>query len=399
MTTSNREDVSRFNNQRFFPNSITKMNPRHSALTNATILLMLCFLATMVSAMPLSLMSQEELAALPDAVLEQNGRHRVKPGETTYSLAKQVSKIIIERFLDPVDGKGKWRFLKRVRMDQDDFHSFNLDVYPGCCSANNLPAGAIVKMGNPIEISTEKTAWTFGGKCSLHEYEFLGVSCGNIECRWSIMWPEDECGLWPKGLKKLQSIIIQKCFGYEDAFSDRFEAPDTDEIEVAEAEFKKRAHQFFRAEIDEYRGPWDFSAKGELSWPFGMKWENETWYRRPVIVFKNLGCWNHGGNGCHDTINAFVVSIPDGKILNEHDYFKEDALECLYKFVGNRFEQKYGAKRRFGGVHSEYFSDSFCGCCISVSEEGMTWWIAPYIIYANILSVTIPWSELEPFAR
>ena len=332
-------------------------------LTFAISLLVLCFCASISFALPLSMMSQEEQQALPDDVLEANGRHRVKRGETTYSLAKQVSKIINDIVF--VDGKDKWRFVKRVRMDQDDFRSFNLDVYPGCSSVDNLPAGAIVKMGNPIEISTEKTAWTFGGKYSLHEYEFLGLSCGRVECRWSIMWPEDGCGLWPNGLKKLQSLIIQKCFGYEDALNDRCNAPDTDEIEVAEAKFKNRAHQFFRAEIDEYRGPWDFSAKGELSWPFGMKWENETWYRRPVIVFKNLGYWNHGGNGCHDTINAFVVSIPDGKILNEHDYFKEDALGDLYKFVGDRFEQKYGTKRRFGGRHSEYFSDSFCGCCIS----------------------------------
>ncbi|MBR6470886.1 MAG: hypothetical protein IKS83_03745 [Victivallales bacterium] len=370
-------------------------------LTFAISVLALCFCASISFAMPLSMMTQKEQQALPDSVLEENGRHRVKRGETSYSLAKQVWKI--NNDIDFVDEnmKTQWRFVKRVRMNQDDFRSFNLDAYSGC-SADNLPEGAIVKMGNPIEITTEKKAETFGGKYSIHEYEFLGRSCGNIECRWSIMWPEDGCGLFPKGLEKLQSVIIQICFGYEDIFNDRYEAPDTYAIEVAEAKFKDLAHQYFRAELEEYRGPWDFSAKGELSWPFGMEWENETWYRRPVIVFKNRGCWNNGGNGCHDTIGAFVVSLPDGKILTERDYFREDALDELAALVGKRLDQKYDGRSfaMLNGNTPKVRTGE--DCWLTLSEEGMTWWVAPYSFFpgaVGVASVTMPWDELEPFAR
>ena len=95
-------------------------------LVFALSLLTLCHISAVVSALPLSMMSQEELQALPDAVLEENGRHRVKPGETTWSLAQKAGLSVYA------------------------FHWFNSDAYH---YQERLPAGAIVKVGKLVESS------------------------------------------------------------------------------------------------------------------------------------------------------------------------------------------------------------------------------------------------------
>ena len=110
-----------------------------------TIALLILTLSATVFSMPLSMMSQKELQALPDAVLEENGRHRVKRGETTWSLARQAG------------------------LSVDAFHSFNSDAYQCFDGPERLLAGAIVKVGKLVETSKVIAAGTFGGRHSIHE--------------------------------------------------------------------------------------------------------------------------------------------------------------------------------------------------------------------------------------
>lgn len=172
-------------------------------LTLAISLLALCFCTSISFAMPLSMMTQKEQQALPDAILEENGRHRVKRGETTWSLSRQAG------------------------LSVGAFYSFNWDAYQyqghHVGGPDKLPAGAIVKVGNLVESSKVIAAGTFGGRHSIHEYEFWGCrDCSDcsgtyVEVRWSVDWPEEGCGLFPSGLKNLQRIVLSSCFGIIDA--------------------------------------------------------------------------------------------------------------------------------------------------------------------------------------
>ncbi len=341
------------------------------------ICVLILFLHSLAWTMPLSLMSKSELDALPESILRANGRHRVTPGETTYGLAKKMG------------------------LNYNLFYRFNLYAYPNCGDPELLPAGTIVMIGNPLEIRKVTEAGAFAGRHSLHEYEFLAVrerseSGRNVRCCWSIAWPEKECGLFPTGLKKLQNIVISSCFVADAAYSrDQGSQIKMDTIEEAEKVFRNLAHQDFY-HTDSW---WEFSSICELSWPFGMKWEDEAWYKRPVIVLKNNGYSNNMGNGCHDFFRGFIVSIPDGAILTEHDYFREESLDGLAELVAKRFVQKYGDVMSWEEDNKVRTGKH---CWLTLSEQGMTWWVAPYSLFCGavgVANVTIPWDDLKPFAR
>lgn len=86
------------------------------------------FLYYMTYAMPLSLMSQDEQKALPDTMLAENGRHRVKAGETTFGLARMMG------------------------LEVNDFHSYNWDAYRAGTSSvgpSQLPAGRLSRPAIP----------------------------------------------------------------------------------------------------------------------------------------------------------------------------------------------------------------------------------------------------------
>ncbi len=345
---------------------------------NTNFLMTFLFIPLLTHALPLCLMSPDELKALPEETLKANGRHRVKPGETTYRLAKLAG------------------------LSVDEFCYFNMDVYPNSSQPEILPAGAIVKIVNPCEVKKVTASEITGGKYSLHEYEFLAKgksrsdyesgSC--IQCSWSIAWPEKGCGLLPKGLENLRRTVISSCFGKVDAISHEHDKPlKMNTIEEAEAEFKRLAHLDYSSSDSK----WEFICKSELIWPFGMQRKMGAWYGRPVLVLKSDGLSNNGGNGCHSFFRGFVVSIPDGGILTERDYFREDALEKLSELVGKRMTLKYDEC-----VEDPPKVRSGEDCWITLSEEGMTWWLRPYVVFCGavgVANVTITWNELEQFKR
>ena len=128
-----------------------------------------------------------------------------------------------------------------------------------------------------------------------------------------------------------------------------------------------------------------------------MQRKKNAWYGHPVIVLKNDGYSNNDGNGCHDFFRGFIVIIPDGRILTERDYFKEDALEALSELVGKRLSLKYDER-----VEDPPKVRSGEDWWITLSEQGMTWWLRPYAVFCRavgVANVTIPWNELEPFKR
>ena len=86
-----------------------------------------------------------------------------------------------------------------------------------------------------------------------------------------------------------------------------------------------------------------------------------------------------------------IVSIPDGMVLTERDYFREDALEEVAALVGKRMVEAYGEPY---AKDPKVRTDE--DCWLTLSEEGMTWWARQV---HDSIEVTIPWEELEPFAR
>ena len=337
-------------------------------LVFAISLLTLCHISVVVSAMPLSMMSQEQLQALPDAVLEENGRHRVKPGETTWSLAQKAG------------------------LSVNAFHWFNSDAYQFDWDPERLSAGAIVKVGKLVESTKVIEACTFGGRHSIHEYEFCGCSdCSDsslVQVCWSIEWPEEGCGLLPSCIKRLRMLITSQCLGEE-------VETITDKIEEAKNSFRQKALAELNPNTAEIYH-WEFSTRCKLSWPFGMKGEEDKWYQRPVIVLANSGNEYYGGNRCTYFFRGYIVSIPDGVVLTERDYFREDALEDVAVLVGKRMVETNG-----GDLTNPPKVRTGKDCWLTLSEEGMTWWLAPGALFHRDggTDVTIPWDELEPFAR
>ena len=94
-----------------------------------------------------------------------------------------------------------------------------------------------------------------------------------------------------------------------------------------------------------------------------------------------------------------VISIPDARELSERDYFREDALDDVAALVGRRMVEKHG-EPQFG--ENTLRIRMGADCCMTVSKEGMTWWLKPYTLYCGamgVVNVTIPWSDLKSFSK
>lgn len=98
-------------------------------------------------------------------------------------------------------------------------------------------------------------------------------------------------------------------------------------------------------------------------------------------------------------VSGSIISIPDGRELTERDYFREDALEDVAALVGRRMVEKYG-EPQFGEKNPSIRKGA--NCCMTVSRDGMTWWVEPYALYSGatgVTNATIPWSDLKPFSK
>jgi len=284
-----------------------------------------------------------------------------------------------------------------------------------------LLAGRALAMKNPSETAKVTDAAAFGGRYSLHEYAFRGTGKGHIarhgedrvdmpgldiSCSWKVAWPEKGCGLNAKGLRELRERMMSACFGANFYESENWRQPET--IEAVEKDFKARAWEKFRCtghqdENAHYCSQWTFSANAELTWPFGMEGHGEEWYERPVLCFRNEGYANDGGNGCHSYVTAEVYSLPDGRAFDERDYFRADRMADLFELVLDRLfrdnkltiadtlERDRAKIRLKPGELS-----------MSVSQEGVTWWVSAYHIFPGcygVTHVTLPWKDLYRFLK
>lgn len=332
-----------------------------------------------------------------DAELEAIGRHRALPGETLNELAK------------------------RAGIETNVFYEMNGPVC-GWDGQAKLKAGEIVQMRNPLEFARIHPSAGTGDRYSLHEYEFRGVGARHskaevakyeidaedhpdISCRWSIAWPEKGSGLDDAGLKTVRKAVIDGCFGMNFYEAQQWKAPET--IEAVEAEFRREAHNLFGCVIETNEtchccSRWNFIAESELTWPFGSK-QGEEWYQRPVLCFKNSGYSNDGGNGCHSYVAAHVFSLPDGRELDERDYFREDAMGEVFALVISRLFRDN--KLTVADTIEKDMSKIKYGpgdLCMNVSAKGMTWWVSAYDIFPGcfgVTTVTIPWQDLLKYLK
>lgn len=263
------------------------------------------------------------------------------------------------------------------------------------------------------------SAEAFAGKYSLHKYSFSGTGAKhtykigeddivtrapNIDCSWTIAWPEEKSGLSTNGLKTVRKAIVDSAFGPACPEAGDWKPPE--KIEEVEAHYKKQARDLWlcsdRDEPMHCCSRWTFVAEVSLNWPFGIK-GGEEWYEKPVIVFKNAGYENDGGNGCHGYVTCGVHSLPDGRVLDETDYFRDDKMDELFQLVLERLF-------RDNDLDVEDTIDKNIDAIVLkpgelhflVSEEGMTWFVNPYRIFPGcqgITSVTIEWSDLYPYLK
>ena len=98
-------------------------------------------------------------------------------------------------------------------------------------------------------------------------------------------------------------------------------------------------------------------------------------------------------------VSCIVLAAVPLSLLTERDYFREDALDELAALVGRRMVEKHG-EPQFGEKNPRIRKGA--DCWLTVSKEGMTWWLNPYTLFCGakgVADVTIPWSDLEPFVR
>jgi hypothetical protein len=223
------------------------------------------------------------------------------------------------------------------------------------------------------------------GKYSVHEEWELSESGATYDL---LMWPEEGLGLSATGLEELRREI-SKYWG---------ESPEKGAKGVSEVFYlySRKMDRSKPSERDDVPNL-DCFAKGELFCPFGAKGKRGVWYGHPVICFRMLAfCPPPGGNGNHSSIAAFPFSIVHGRVLTERDYFRPSELSKVFALVGKEFLRKYGPE-----TEAKY-DPSFLYRALSVSEQGMTWWIRPYTMYCGAVGsadVTIPWEKLAPYAR
>lgn len=349
-------------------------------------------LTTWTKTLFIVLLAAGRLSAETDAELEATGLHRVRPGETVYGLAKRagMSPNAFQRLND--GGAFDWR----------------------------LMAGKIVMMRNPHEYGKVIAKKEFGGRYSIHEYSFYGRGPAHgeeddgswsgrgseIRCDWCVAWPEAACGLSGAALKKLRAHVISSCF-FDGPYGERKRFAT---IEAAEKHFKAKAWKLFDCRWDgwptndsHYCSQWRFGANLELTWPFGTRKRGEEWYERPVICFKNDGYSSDGGHGCSGYLAASVYSIPDGRELDENDYFREDRMDELFDLIVDRLFRDNNLTIEDTIDKDRSKIDVGPGMlCWNVSEKGATWWVSPYHIFQGchgVTRVSIPWKDLLGFLK
>ena len=266
------------------------------------------------------------------------------------------------------------------------------------------------------------------GKYSMHEFSLRGrgpahsaaelarygmgenpCNGSDISCAWHIEWPEGRSGLSQEALSKVRKGVLSMVFGSEFGGEGEWMPPD-DSVFNAKERMRSHAMKLYTCThkpLDRfhYCSGWSFSAHQHLDWPFGVTASKSgKWYERPVLSVCNYGYSNDRGNGCHSFFFSKIYSLPDGKELGVEDYFAKDKLDALGKFVfkrlmkdnklsgGDMFEED--CKRDKIDLKAKYVY-------MFVSSKGVRWTLAPYSLFAGcygILSVTIEWKDLEPFA-
>lgn len=258
----------------------------------------------------------------------------------------------------------------------------------------------------------------FSGRHSLHKYSFTGAGKkhevkfddetflrgSNIDCMWTIAWPEEKSGLTTNALAKVRRAIVEGAFGQMGPESEVI--GHGERIEMVEEHYKKVARELWacsdRASPSHVCSRWTFVADVKLDYPFGLK-GGEEWYEKPVLTFINTGYENDGGNGCHSYVRVGVFSLPDGRALGEGDFFRADKMNELFRLVlerlilENDIDKADILEKNIAKI--EYVPDMFE---FFVTSDGATWYANPYAIFPGcqgVTSVTLPWSELYPYLK
>lgn len=309
--------------------------------------------------------------------------------------------------------------------------------------------------------------YNFKGKGSKHskeeveKYE-LHNNGSRVSLEWKIEWPEEKCGLTTNALEKVRRNILWMALADEDPsyMFERYPQPELDESDKPLIEFlnhvitiycegssyrKKQSSPFEKAveqaaengEIVSckcfelvkealkkqalkcyecnatgdyhYCSQWDFHTDVSFSWPFGLtKKPDAKWYEQPVMVYKQSGWINDGGNGEHGYDYYKTLSLPDGRELGVLDYFDEDKLQDLTNLVWQRlkgilFEPCDDQDLRvLKEVEEEGIdlTDEFV--LMVVMEEGVEWvWQMSTLFppWFHSPRVFVKWQDLEEFKK
>ena len=295
-------------------------------------------------------------------------------------------------------------------------------VVPRCNAEEMKPAEI-----PPCLSSTEKVepSETHGGKYSMHEFKLTGrgsahsaaeiaryeldkdvCNGSDISCIWRIEWPEDRSGLSPKALAKVRKAVLSMVFGRDLGDDGEWTPPDS--IFKAKEMMRARAMKlYYCTPLERFHvcSGWMFTADQHLGWPFGVEASKSgKWYEKPVLSVWNDGYSNDRGNGCHSFFSSKVYSLPDGEELGAEDYFAKDKLDDLGKLVFKRLMNDNGLsgddvfeenqKMDKVDLKAKYVN-------MLVLSKGVKWTLDPYSLFAGcygVLSVTIEWKDLEPFA-
>ena len=312
--------------------------------------------------------------------------------------------------------------------------------------------------------------YSFKGKGSKHSKEevekyelYRNGSCVNLE--WKIEWPEEKCGLTTNALEKVRRNILWMALTDEDpsGMFERYPQPELDEsdkplieflnhvitidyegssygseqsspfenaieqaakngenisckcFELVKEALKKYALKCYECNATgayHYCSQWDFCTEVSFSWPFGLTKKPEAkWYEQPVMVYKQYGWVNDGGEGEHGNAYYKTFSLPDGRELGVLDYFDEDKLQDLTDLVWRRLKgilfEPYNNKdeqdQRVLKEVEEEGIDLTDECVLMViMEEGVEWtWQMNSLFppWFHFPSVFIKWQDLEEFKK
>ena len=267
-----------------------------------------------------------------------------------------------------------------------------------------------------------EAAGLHGGKFSVHRYEFTGRAAphtqaaieqyglddddetrgAQVHAKWTIQWPEAECGVVKEALPRIHRDILLMIFGAHFVGEDVWQPPAT--IEETKTLMKARISKCFAddpSEKDHICSRLEFDADTKLSWPFGTTpRENAKWYEKPVLSVINDGYANDGGNGCHSYTIAATYSLPDGRKLTLDDYFPKHRQKelssaiwkrVLYDTLGNCEEARVKEDRELDPDEEGH---------MFVGANGIRWIFVPYTFFAGCYGTTnieMTWEELEKF--